>query len=378
MNVFFNRTTRLKELLSKYDLELNFNSKRLLIGEEKQIRYFYYCLFWNSYKTIEWPFDDVDFEKLYNLIVGNYEQIKKIGISDVYRIMMWLAISISRVIKGNTMEKDCNYSREQHNEVSFKNFHESIKMILNNFGISSESEILNESEFLYFCFGILGTNPIGLFQLLSIQNWDYTFSDKAVNYSNIWIENFCVFFDIQITPIEYQYLHANLIILHNRLLFLKGPSVNYRMLGSEREIQNEFPFHYSKIKLFYRYLIENELLDILLEEDHHLLVQYTMITLEIFKKRRPNLNVYISSSLGKLQENLLATDVAKRSEVPINIDSIISETTDLVITDIKLPDSWLCGAKYTLWNTFPSKIQIENVNELLNDIYLEKETRKHI
>ncbi|WP_413497762.1 helix-turn-helix domain-containing protein [Carnobacterium maltaromaticum] len=48
---FYRRITPLKEVLAEFDLELDFTKKQFLIGEEKQIRYFFSVFFWEIFRS---------------------------------------------------------------------------------------------------------------------------------------------------------------------------------------------------------------------------------------------------------------------------------------------------------------------------------------
>lgn len=91
------KNASLKLLLAKYKLKISYNELGF-IGDEKNIRFFFYCFYWLSYRGIEWPFENIHYYE-----VAKKLKLEKSELNDpivtIRTILFWTICRI-RIIDG--------------------------------------------------------------------------------------------------------------------------------------------------------------------------------------------------------------------------------------------------------------------------------------
>ncbi|NLM67764.1 MAG: HTH domain-containing protein, partial [Enterococcus sp.] len=54
-SLIYNKLGQLKEMLAQFDLALDLGQHFHLVGDERQIRFLFVSLFWNTYNDFDWP-----------------------------------------------------------------------------------------------------------------------------------------------------------------------------------------------------------------------------------------------------------------------------------------------------------------------------------
>ncbi|MNO52727.1 Capsule synthesis positive regulator AcpB [compost metagenome] len=112
----FMSTSSLKKLivelnnndLKAYKLRISYSTP-MIKGNEMNIRYFYWNLYCDAYEFTGWPFANIDFAYI-NQLITNIENENNIVyfINSKRRLSFLLAIVVERVVKGNCVEIDEN------------------------------------------------------------------------------------------------------------------------------------------------------------------------------------------------------------------------------------------------------------------------------
>lgn len=92
--------------LKPYKLRITYSTPKIK-GNEMNIRYFYWKLYGDAYKFVGWPFANIDFAYI-NQLITNIEIEKNIVyfINSKRKLSFLLAISIDRVMRGESVEVD--------------------------------------------------------------------------------------------------------------------------------------------------------------------------------------------------------------------------------------------------------------------------------
>lgn len=372
LSTFKNKLVELRNLLDTFDLQLNLNSNYPLIGDEKQIRHFYFYFFWTNYQTLEWPFKEISMEKIKQYLDKNFIPFANFSFSDTYKILIWLSITIMRIKKGFYIDSNETYTTIKNKNIPFSKFYPLIKKLFHEFDISDKDIVLREVEFLYFCTSLLGIFPIQNYTELDLTYSDYSLLKNPENVTHIWIEEFCSFFSLSISASEYQYLQANLMILFNKIIYLKGPSSNFNFFVSEKPLVEDYIYYFQQMDKFVLYLKKNKKLNVINQANHHLIEFYVLIVWEILFSKKEKIIVTIQSSFSSLHMNLLKKNISNLSKIPLDIHTSISKETLLIISDIPIPKEFCFGIEVFIWNTFPTKKQFEQLNKKLIQLYQQK------
>lgn len=365
ISTFSNRLGASRKLLSEFNLTLNFKSVKLLIGEEQQIRYFYFYFFWTSYQAIEWPFDDIDFNLIKNMLYEHLTQSYNLSFIEAYKIMMWISITISRVKQGQYIETSNFYTTSNKAYSQPKYFHSLIRMLFIQFGITDEKIIQLESEFLCYYLSMIDFSPSKFYKKMDLAQLDDHKQTNSITYVNQWIKEFCSFFNLSISPQEYHYIYGNLLILFNRSDYFKGPHSNY--LKKDRA---KFSLYFNKIKAFSEHFELKFGKKAFKNSNEDFLDFLTLIVWEILKQQLPKLHISIQSSFSKLHFDILKQEVSFLTTIPLNIVDTITEETNIVITDIVLPFEFTSNKEVFIWSTFPTKCEFSKLESFLLDTYL--------
>lgn len=364
-----NKSDNLKKLLNSFDLKLALNTSSLIIGEEKQIRHFYFYFFWTSYKTTEWPFTEINFKELKDYVYKHIEPSYTFSFTDIYKFILGLSISINRIKQGHIVNRNPLYTKVKNTNIPFVDFHLLVASILVEFGITDNEIIQLESEFLYFSISLLGIFPIQNYTNLNLTHLQLESVDDSTKYANFWITEFCSFFSITISLSEYHYLEANLLILFNKILYLKGPSSNFGILISEDQLIENYPYYFENMNSFIHHLNKFKYFKKINQSDHYLIDYYVLFVWKILNKARPQLKIAVQSSFSLLHMDILKDDIKNLSPVPLLFSTEITLDTILIITDVAVPDEFSLGKEVFIWNTFPTKNQLNLLKYKLVEKY---------
>lgn len=364
-----NKSENLKKLLKSFDLTLALNTNNLINGEEKQIRHFYFYFFWTSYKTTEWPFKEINFKEIKKYIYKHIEPSYSFSFTDIYKFILGLSISINRIKQGYIINHKPIYTKVKNSNIPFDDFHLLIASILAEFGITDNEIIQLESEFLYFSISLLGIFPIQNYTNLNLTHLQLDSIEDSTKYVNFWITEFCSFFSITISVSEYHYLEANLLILFNKILYLKGPSSNFGILISEDQLIENYPYYFENINSFIHHLNKFKYFKKINQSDNYLIDYYVLFVWQILKKMRPKLKIAVQSSFSLLHMDILKDDIITLSPVPLLFSSDITSDTTLIITDVAVPEEFSLGKEVFIWNTFPTKKQFNLLKYKLVEKY---------
>lgn len=136
------KISEMKVLLKKFDIQIISKKGIYFVkGDEKQIRYIYYYLFWNIYKGREWPFFNIPEEKVTLLL---QEILNEYSLNLPYQIEKQLtyifAINITRYFQNNSIHLTDEWN--SYKEINRKIFHEfEIKTIIQKYFYISNNEI---------------------------------------------------------------------------------------------------------------------------------------------------------------------------------------------------------------------------------------------
>lgn len=368
LSTFKNRLAELRKLLSYFDLELNLSADYPLIGEEKQIRHFYFYFFWNSYQTIEWPFQKIKPKELKTFFDGNVV-VENFSFSDVYKIIFWFSITIIRVKQDFTITPNKTYITLANNKTPFVKFYPIVEQLFQKFDIFDEKLLVYESEFLYFCSSLLGILPLQEYSNLDlIYSGDSLFNTNR-DISHIWIREFCEFFSVSISMPEYHYLLANLTILFNKIIFLKGPNSNFSFLVSEKNLIKTYFYYFEQIEGFVSHLKKIKRLKLITHTDHNISEFYNLLVWEILFEKKQKLTITLQSTFSPLHISILKKEITNMSKIPLDIRTTISKETMLIVSDVAIPKKFSLEKEVFLWNTFPSSTQFQKLNKKMELIY---------
>lgn len=370
----YRKMKSLNQLLQTYDLSLDLAVSTSIIGREQNIRFFFFTLFWESYKVLKWPFTTVDYDKLQTALAENNEEMQQFLIKP-NMVFIWLAVMNTRIANGHVITEEYDYidsvfpmlSREKFS-IFFANF---CKHYSNLTSLSPTKQEY-EANFLYFT--LLTSQLYPLNQISSLQVTNVV--GVKMNTSNLiteqWIKQFMAEFDISLDVNEYFYLYYNLLSLHSRYLYLPGPVEIIHIFNDTSYTNMDLLIDYELVLAFLDNLFTTPIMAPLLSQKQPLINFYLLLISELMNSKRPVLNIAIFSHSSVFQKDFFETMLMKRLSFPIKFVSYTSEEIDLLITDVSLSSLLKNEVPTFVWNSTIEQEKLTRLVAYSNTIYVEK------
>lgn len=99
-SLIYNKLGQLKEMLTQFDLALDLGQHFHLVGNERQIRFLFVNLFWNTYNDFDWPLQS--HKEQFNPLLDEMERLLQMRLSPLKReyYRLWLGVCLTRIEKG--------------------------------------------------------------------------------------------------------------------------------------------------------------------------------------------------------------------------------------------------------------------------------------
>ncbi|ALS36939.1 hypothetical protein ABID30_001858 [Enterococcus rotai] len=366
----------LNQLLEQYDLSLDLTTSTYIVGREQNIRFFFFTLFWESYKVLKWPFPSVDHTNLKKALEENTEaeELQPFLIKP-NMVFIWLAITIIRISNGHVLTEEYEYTESVFPMLSketFSGFFSSFSKHYPNLETLNQTGWNYEANFLYFT--LLTSQVYPLNQIASLQLTNFV--GVKMNTSNLitehWIKQFMAEFDCSLDVNNYFYLYYNLLSLHSRYLYLPGPVEIINIFNDTSYANMDLFIDYELVFTFLDSLFSNPIFASLQSQKQSLISFYLLLISELMNGKRPVLNIAIFSHSSVFQKDFFETMLIKSLSFPVNFVSYASREIDFLITDVSLSKLLQKEVPTFVWN---SNIQQEKLSRLvsyLNIVYTEK------
>ncbi|CAD5901658.1 helix-turn-helix domain-containing protein [Carnobacterium maltaromaticum] len=329
-STFYRRIVPLKKVLAQFNLELSFISKQQIIhGEEKQIRHFFFTLFWEIFNTVPPAFICLSKDDKKLLSTFNAKHNLPISLAQILNIQ--LTIGNIRMKQGFILTEFPTFFLPLL-YISRIDFHKEFILFFKKRNLSPE-QADTEINSLYFLLVTANIYPSIVEKDLDIQVIDW--SSSLIIYSQKWVTYYKSFFGHSLSNEDYFYLLLNLYLIQLKNQFLTG---NYFSFGisTVEELLPDNPHTLAQINQFFDFLNQKE-------PEFHVSpfqrVTYARLIRRIVSKSKPALQILICSKIGKEEIDWMNQFVKKISPIPLVIYSIWKPDLDLIISDYSLQKS---------------------------------------
>lgn len=143
-----------KTHLKKNELDLNM-AKLTIEGSESRKRFFYYKFFWENYRGVEWPFDNINRKSLILKIEksGN-ESFNKMTEIEKESFLYWIAVIKTRTNDGFFFQREALDGTVKTPEYLFKESSELYELMRDLLTKTEENQSKIEANFLYYIFSL--------------------------------------------------------------------------------------------------------------------------------------------------------------------------------------------------------------------------------
>lgn len=364
----------LNQLLQQYDLSLDLNSSTYIIGREQNIRFFFFTLFWESYKVLKWPFPAVDRTNLKRTLVGNNEELQPF-LTKSNMVFIWFAVTITRISNNHVLTEEYEYTESVFPMLSKEKFCDFFSSFTKNY---PNLELLNqtvwnyEANFLYFT--LLTSQIYPLNQIASLQLTNFV--GVKMNTSNLitehWIKQFMAEFNCSLDVNDYFYLYYNLLSLHSRYLYLPGPVEIINIFNDTSYTNMDLFIDYELVFTFLDSFFSNPIAASLQSQKQSLINFYLLLISELMNGKRPALNIAIFSHASVFQKDFFETLLIKSLSFPVNFVSYTSREIDFLITDVSLSKLLHKEIPTFVWNSNIEQEKLARLVSYLNIVYTKK------
>ncbi|MDR0922377.1 MAG: helix-turn-helix domain-containing protein [Lactobacillales bacterium] len=340
---------QLDEFLEEYNLEVKFQGKEFLRGEEYEIRFFFHALFWGLQEE-----DIITENPMLNKVTKLLLEIDpKLDYFTLLKIRLNVYISQIRTKNGHFITSEKEFIVPDHPYVSYKYFSDKMNEIdfFNNCPTIESKQA--ECRYLYFlgcCSNLLTAEKVKKI------NWKPDNENSSSIQAFIDIANRTLPFKLR--TIEVKFLQINLYYLHRAASVFKGRQRTLGIQSIEKKIKENRPNDYALIAQFINKLcLENKDIKKLIQHFPTLYYHYGTILLGIFKAHKRPIKLLIQANFSSLQLEQLAWQIERSAVVPVKImygEIMSTSRPDGIISD------WTPSKKY-------KNVPFFNVSSLYRD-----------
>ncbi|ALS36025.1 hypothetical protein ABID30_000702 [Enterococcus rotai] len=370
----YRQTKKLNQILQQYNLSLDLKTSNSIVGKEQNIRFFYFTLFWESYKVLKWPFEEIEFNKLKEVIEKSDEELKTF-LAKPNMVIIWLAVTLSRIDKGYFITEEYEFNEPAFPMLSKEQFYSLF------FGFSKDFQILltldeetwhYEANFLYFSLITSQIYPLKQISTLKLTAFSGLKINTATLITEKWIERFMAELEIALDVNEYFYLYYNLLSLHSRYLYLPGPVETVPCFTNTSYGKIDLFIEYKLILSFLDTLFSVTIIEPLYAQKDALCTFYLLLISELMKSKRPALNIALYSHSSVFQKEFFEEMLIKNLSFPVTFLPYTSNKVDFLVTDVSLT-RWLKKDIPTfVWDSTIDQEKINRLTTYLDTIYTQK------
>lgn len=327
------KIAEIKELLLPFDIQIV--SKKgvySITGDEKQIRYIYYYLFWNLYKGRAWPFQNIPEEKVSLLL---QEIANKYYLSLPHQIEKQLtyifAINITRYFQSKCIKLGTEWDDYKTiNRTIIKEF-EITKIIQKYFHIP-----IDEIHFLLFYLQSKYSFYNSVYSINRAISHHEKLNTEVFSAYHTFAKEFKKSFQLDVKELdekEHLFIKSHAFSMHYKAFLF--PGFKSELVEEESVLESHFPVLNKKMKNFCSNLYDKTNNLIYLETDY-LAIRYAQLLsffkpLCIFEKK---INIYFETDLPALPSRMLKNQISSLFQNHFNINIYTME--DLFAKNISL------------------------------------------
>lgn len=358
----------LKKVLADFEITVDLADERRFIGEEHQIRYFFYCLFSDAYHYATRFTHSLDNEHLNPLMKELVVLHPRITYTSVLKIRTFIAITLTRIQHQHIIDASSSLPTDCDSIIlPKKNIVTWFSDSLNCYPLTTE-QVDSELNALHFMLSTLNIYPMSYFETAHVPSFLY--ESEFTRDAETLLMYYCEFFNLALTTDEYSYLLSNLTAINRHMVHVKGSGHNSRIQLNLEILGKSHPYIYQACLAFYGYLEEK--LTVTLSEP--IKIQYFLLLRESLDRLYPPLTVCVLSKITDSQQAFLQKNIEKLSNVKLVFAQFPSATVDLYVVDFKIKhlETRYPDANFYYWSSIPSEVEWNLLMDSLKECYHQK------
>lgn len=322
-STIYRRVKKLKRLLADFDIELDLLAPHYFIGQEYQIRYFFYSListayYYNSEQTSDYI--SMERTKVFDRFI---QLIPHFPYASEVKLRIILDLTIDRISKGFIVEK--NEAAFQLKSVQFD--YETLYGFFRPFIQLNDQALEQEATFLHFILHVGNVYSIHEFTLEQLE--DRVPPNEKTEKIEAVILLFQSFFNCTLTMREHHYIERNLYYIFKRAAIIHGSEHIESLQFNLKTIADAHPYIADLLLRFFDFLKKE--LQITLRDD--LLLQLFLVFREVIWKVRMPIKVCLLSKISSSQQYYLREKLVTDLKLPIELFAVVDDDTEIIIAD---------------------------------------------
>lgn len=364
----YRKLNRLKQLLSAFDITLDLTKNERFLGEEHQIRYFFYCLFTDAYHFLTDFAHNVNAHILDALLDQIHQHTPQMPYSSLLKLRTFLAITVSRIKQGYILDSSSPLPDISTAFLTKADIEDWVGVTFSDvLGLNAE-QVKAEINAMHFMISALNVYPIEYFKNVNYipSPANSLFQAEAEQF----ITHYCNFFNRSLTATEYAHLQINLIAINAHIKHVKGSEHNSRMQLNLKTVMERHPLIYSMCDEFFTYLEQQKNTKLTNASK----VQYFLLLRDSIRLMHPPIRVCLLSKITDSQHVFLKTILQQSTQVPLEFVAYPDETVDLYISDFQVQhlEELYPQAQFYFWSSMPEELEWVYILEIIHRSYHEK------
>lgn len=318
----------LKKIMYEYHIELALSSPHYFIGNEKQIRHFYFELYASAYGFDEsyGRTNQIDMTLVGESVV---QTLRTIPYPMLQKLKLFTFISLVRLNRRHLLTEKVPIFDYDDRQLASKDLVQFYTKMLDTCRQTATGQP-RKSELDFFVGYIQTMNILSLDMFVSVTGKELRQRNQNEELSNRWITEFCSFFQVEIPAQVYFYLLINLNYYFFKLDLLSCSSVhNLKTAQIHKELKGESHYFLEKAIQFGDYLKSHQEFPRTAAANYF----YYMLIRDSLLVSKKKIKICVFSSLSLSQKKMIEKQVTCYSPVPVVFSPTISDTVDLVISD---------------------------------------------
>lgn len=350
------------------DLDLMIKKDKIL-GDERQIRWFFSEFYWEVYMGTEWPFQLIPKSFVENVLatIENFFEIKVIP-EVREKLMYWLTVNGLRHVRGYRVDSDSEIVKYAESSPLFKPFVQILSELFPSEAQVADDRGLGEMQYLFFIANALPVleKHIGHSEAVYIAH--KTGETKIYSATRDWLTLYEKDFHYHFSDNERCFFMQNLLRIHSYSYLYKLGGPIYEKESYVQEVVANHPIYFDKLSKLYEQLLV--IYPQIMKNKDYLIESYALLVLQKFKIDifEKVIRISLSFSEGLIYEEVVKKKLLHHFKEKFKLKFVThTEDKDLIITNqphIGYAEKHLVASV----NTYLTNRDYQNIEKVITDI----------
>lgn len=310
--------------------------KDTLVGDERQIRWFFSELYWQVFRGVEWPFALIPRDYVENMVetIQNFfgfEIIPEVK----EQMMYWIAVNALRHSKGYRVPEDIEIKKFALNHPLFEKFNTILKQIFPSKAKVHDKNIQGELQYLFLlvcALPVLEKNE----EFSELVYQSHKNAQTAIyRATQLWLRLYEENFEQISSSHQYHRIEKKLVRIHSFSYLYKMGAAIYPIDNYVNEIFDDHPVFSKKMEQLFTTLQANY--PEVVKSKDYLMENYALLSMDELNidKFEQSITIALSFSEGLIYERVVRERILTHFAGKYKLEFVpYNQVKDLLITDL--------------------------------------------